>query len=216
MEQIVSEKGLIQGLSSRYAVKKFDASKKIPAPVWNALEDALVLSPSSFGLQVWKFLVITDAGVREKLQPASWNQPQITTCSHLVVLCHKTDVGQKDIDAHLSNISKIRSVDISTLKEYGEMMAGFLANSPKDQSESWATRQTYLALGNLLTSATLLGIDTCPMEGFDAGQYNQILGLNDKGLAASVVCACGYRAADDGYQHAKKVRFDKNTMIEHI
>src|SRR3954469_15108820 len=92
---------LLEQLNWRYATKQFDPTRKISASDWTTLEEALRLTPSSFGLQPWKFIVVTDPAVRANLRPASWNQTQITDASHLVVLAAKTDFGETEIDAHI-------------------------------------------------------------------------------------------------------------------
>lgn len=210
-------KSLVDTLNWRYATKSFDATRKISATDWQTLEASLHLSPSSFGLQPWKFLVIENKEIRQKLKAVSWDQSQITEASHLVVFCLRKNISAKEIDQHLHNISKIRGVSLDSLKQYREMMLGFVSRDPKTfDVNSWATRQVYIALGFFLLSAASLGIDSCPMEGIDTEQYNKILNLDQQGLSAVVVATAGYRSSDDAYAKAQKVRFDKSSVIARV
>ncbi len=204
---------LIDALNWRYATKAFDASRKIPTDTWQALEESLVLTPSSFGLQPWKFLVIQDAALRESLVPHSWGQRQVADASHLVVMTVKTNITEADIDAFIARIVEVRGGTADALTSYRGMMAG--AHKGGYMTTQWAKLQAYIALGQFMTAAALLGIDTCPMEGFVAGKFDEILGLTDQGLTAAVLCPAGYRSADDKYASLPKVRFAHDAVIEH-
>ena len=215
METIASDQ-LLTALHWRYATKKFDPTRKIPAATWSALEQALVLSPSSFGLQPWKFLVIDTPALREQLKPVSWGQAQITDASHLVVLAARTDMTEADVDRYIASTAQIRGQDSASLQGYRNVIVGSIVAGPRHaQVREWAARQTYIAFGNLMTCAALLGVDTCPMEGLDPAKYDEILGLTAQGYATLAVCALGYRAADDKYATAKKVRYPVAEVIEH-
>lgn len=203
---------LLNNLKWRYAVKKFDPSKKIEPAAWSALEHATIHAPSSFGLQPWRFIQVADPEVRRKLRAASWNQAQITDASHLLVFARRTKVSQAEVDAYVESISAIRGVARESLAEYRSMMLGF-AQKPGLDAGAWAGKQVYIALGVFLTSAAMLGIDTCPMEGFDPAQYDEILGLPAMNLAATVVATAGYRASDDQHSTLKKVRFHESEVI---
>ena len=206
---------LLEALHWRYAVKLFDGERIIPAATWAALEEALVLSPSSSGLQPWKFLVITDPVLRAELRPHSWNQSQITDCSHLVVFLRQRAVTEQDLQRLLDRTAAERSVPGESLTGYGELMRKDLVNGPRSQRiGTWASNQVYIALGNLLTSAALLGIDTCPIEGFSPPDYDRILELDPTPYQSCVVCACGYRHGEDRYASLKKVRYSAAEMIE--
>lgn len=209
------EKLIEQQLSWRYATKRFDPSKIIPQSTWHTLEESLRLAPSSFGLQPWKFIVVTDKKVREALRPHSWNQPQIVEASHLVVLAAKTQVGDRDVDSFINHISETRGVPTTALADYAGMMKGFLKMLNENGScETWATHQVYLALGMLLSSASTLGVDACPLEGIDAGKYNGILKLPESGYSAKVACALGYRSAEDQSASYKKVRYSREKVFQ--
>jgi nitroreductase len=207
---------ILEKLNSRYACKSFDANKKISDQDFATLEESLRLAPSSFGLQPWKFIVVKDASLKEKLRAISWNQIQVTSCSHLVCICTKTDMTEKEISSYISFMAQTRGISEDSLKDYKGMMTGFITNPEmKSVIPSWTAKQGYIALGFLMETAALLGIDTCPMEGFDAAGYNELLGLNGTGFTTTVICPVGYRSAEDGYQNAKKVRFPKEQVFEY-
>ena len=206
---------LIDTLNWRYATKQFDRARKIPAPVWEALEDALVLTPSSYGLQPWHFFVVTSPEIKAALRPHSWDQPQVTDCSHHVVFATRLDVDAPFVEKYLARIAEVRGVSVESLGFYRDMISSDLLNGPRSKwVQEWATRQVYIALGNFMTSAALLGVDTCPMEGMDPAKYDEILGLPDKGFRAIVACPTGYRAAGDKYAGLPKVRFPKKDLLE--
>ena len=207
---------LLQALQWRYATKVFDASRRIDAATWQTLEEALVLTASSYGLQPWKFLVITDAAIRAELRPHSWNQSQITDCSHLVVLLKKRVITPADADRLIQAIASTRGIEAGLLDGYRQMIQVDLLDGPRSQViGQWAANQVYIALGNLLTSAALLGVDTCAIEGFSPVEYDRILQLDGSDYQSCVVCACGYRSADDKYASLAKVRYSATDLIEH-
>jgi nitroreductase len=205
---------LLTQLKWRYAAKAFDPAKKVPAGTWQALEETLILTPSSFGLQPWKFVVITDAPLRQKLKAVSWNQSQVTDASHLVVFTAKTTITPQDVERYIQSTAAARQqpVDSPSLAGLKNMMIGFL-EAPGLNVKEWATRQAYIALGNLMTSAAVLGVDTCPLEGLDPAKYDEILDLPQQGLATVVACAVGYRSATDKYASLAKVRFPAQELI---
>jgi nitroreductase len=190
----------------RYATKKFDATKKISTSDLNFLKEAIRLSASSYGLQLYKVLIIENPEIREKLQPAAWGQSQIVDASHVIVFANQTNVGNTEIDAYLHNASKTRGLPIEALSGYGDYMKGAINPKTEEEKNIWTSKQTYLALGNLLNAAAELKIDVTPMEGFVPAQFNEILGLDKLNLNAAVVATIGYRHADDDTQHYKKVR----------
>ncbi len=208
-------KNLIDAMNWRYAVKKYDPAGKIPAEKWAALEQTLLLSPSSYGLQAMKFLVIDDAALRAKLRPASWDQSQITDADKLVVFLVKKDAGVADVQRFIDRISEVRRVPAEMLEGYKQMIIQSVS-LPPEKVEAWLTRQVYIALGAFLTAAAALGVDATPMEGFDKDKYDEILDLHAKGWKSVVVAAAGVRASDDGYAKNKKVRFPLSEVVEHI
>lgn len=208
---------LIDQLNWRYATKQFDPAKKITAQDWAALEEALVLTPSSIGLQPWAFLVIDDPDMRAKLLLASYGQPQVVDASHLVVFATKTNYSEMDVDAHIRQAAKVRGVGVEALDGLRTMaMRSIVQGMDETARRNWATNQTYIALGNLVTSAALLGIDAAPMEGFERHRYDDILGLKVRGLTASVIAAVGYRRESDKYAATPKVRFPREEIVQHV
>jgi nitroreductase len=208
---------LIDQLNWRYATKQYDPARKISAQDWATLEEALVLTPSSTGLQPWTFFVIDDPNVRAKLLLASYGQPQIVDASHLVVFASKANYGTTDVDAHIRQAAKVRGVEVESLEGLRAMALRSVVQGMTDiERQNWAANQTFIALGNLLTSAALLGIDATPMGGFEKCRYDDILGLKARGLTASVVAAVGYRKDSDKYATLPKVRFPRETVIQHV
>ena len=206
---------LLQQLNWRYATKKFDATKKLSAADWAVLEQALILTASSYGLQPWKFIVVTDPTLKAKLRPASWNQSQVEDCSHLVVFTAKQDITEADLDRFIARTAEVRNTSVESLAGYKGFMMGDLVNGARHAViHEWAARQTYIAMGNLLTSAALLGIDACPFEGIEPAKYDEILGLKGTGYATVSACPVGYRADDDKYASAPKVRFAAKDLID--
>ncbi len=208
---------LLGQLNWRYATKQFDPLRKINAQNWATLEEALLLTPSSGGLQPWKFIVITDPAVRAKLLPASYGQAQITNASHLVVFASKLNFNEADVDAHIKNLAGAQGIPVESLAPLRGMLVGGIVQSQDEAARNaWARNQAYIALGNLLTSAALLGIDACPMEGFDRAQYDEILGLKAKGFASAVIATLGYRLPTDKYAAAPKVRFPRERVFLNV
>ena len=213
MNPIKGEQVLAQ-LNWRYATKKFDPARKISPEDWAVMEEALVLSPSSYGLQPWTFVVITDQKMRESLFPSTWNQRQILECSHFVVFAARTGITNEDIDRHIARTTEVRGGTVEALKRFRDAVAGDLVTGSRAaEAHEWAARQAYIALGNFMTSAALLGIDTCPMEGFKPDEYDEILELPAKRLTSVVCCAAGYRSAEDKSASQKKVRFSRDDVI---
>ena len=207
---------LLAALRFRYATKAFDPARKIPVETWDAIEKSLVLTPSSFGLQPWKFLVVKNPEIREKLKAASWNQPQLIEASHLVVLTARTDLTQADIDSWIARLSEIQGTPIEALAGLSGMISSFSSAMTPAEKQAWNTRQVYIALGQLMTSAAVLGIDSCPLEGISPADYDTIIGLSGTGYATAVACALGYRSPEDKYAVAPKARFADVQVIEHV
>jgi len=213
MQPIEGEQLLAQ-LNWRYATKEFDPARRISPEDWATLENALILSPSSYGLQPWKFLVITDQKVREQLFPATFNQRQVLDCSHYLVFAVRTAMTEEDVDRHVAQTAEVRGGTAEGLKRFRDVVVGDVVSGPRAaESHEWAARQAFIALGTFITSAALMGIDTCPMEGFKPNEYDAILDLEAKGLASVVCCAAGYRSATDKYATQKKVRFPREQVI---
>jgi len=204
---------LIEQLNWRYATKAFDPGEKLSDQQVDLLKESLRLTASSFGLQPWKFLFVTDQETRDKMPPVSWGQRQPADCSHLIVMCAPRSFGEADIDRFLDSIVEQRAVGLDSLSEYSQVMKGFLASMDEDAINAWVRNQIYLALGSLLVVCATEGIDACPMEGFDADAYDRILGLEEQGLRAVVLCPVGFRSADDKYAEFAKVRYAESEVI---
>lgn len=208
---------LLTALNWRYATKVFDAAKKIPADVWSALEQSLVLTPTSYGLQPYKFLVIHNPAKRAELLPHSWNQKQVVDASHFIVFTARMEMKKADVDKLIARISSVRGVPAESMTPYWNMMIGDVVNGPRGKkAHEWATRQAYIALGNLMTCAAILSVDACPMEGLNPVEYDKILNLNGSGYATVVACALGYRAAGDRYANLAKVRYETKDLVQHV
>ena len=207
---------LLASLEWRYATKAFD-TRKLPDATWAALEESLRLTPSSYGLQPWKFFIISDPAVRAQLRPVSWNQTQVTDASHLVVFARRTEITEKDVNDFFHQLVSERHADATKLEPYRQMMLGGVVKG-KDAAgqKEWAARQVYIALGQLMGAAAALAVDTCPLEGIDPREYDALLDLPAKGFNTIVACAAGYRSADDKYATLPKVRFEKSELIQHL
>jgi nitroreductase len=190
----------------RYATKKFDTTKKVSKEDLETLKEAIRLSASSFGLQPYRILIIENPELRAKLQPAAWGQSQIVDASQLIVFANITNFGETEIDASIVNTTKTRGLPADALKGYGDFMKSKIVTLPEDVRNTWASKQTYLALGNLMNAASELKIDVTPMEGFEPAQVNEILGLGKLGLNATLLATIGYRHEEDATQHYAKVR----------
>lgn len=202
---------IIEKLNWRYATKKF-STEKLPQATVDTILEATTLTASSYGLQPWKVVIVENPALREELVEHSWNQAQVKDASHLLVICRQTDLTTDDVTSYITNISETRGIPAESLEGFQKMMLGGL--DAGSFSETWMKNQAYIVLGNLLTVCATLGVDSCPMEGFVAEKYDEILGLKDKGLNSVLVCPIGYRAEDDTYQHLKKVRKPiKDTVI---
>jgi nitroreductase len=206
----------LASLEWRYATKAFD-TRKLPDATWAALEESLRLTPSSYGLQPWKFIVVNDPTLRTKLRPVSWNQSQVTDASHLVVFARRTEVTETDVNEFFNQMVSERQADATKLEPYRQMMLGGVVKG-KDAAaqKDWAARQLYIALGQLMGAAAAMAIDTCPLEGIDPDAYTEILGLKGTGYEVVVACAVGYRSAEDKYAGMKKIRFPAARVISRV
>lgn len=206
----------IENQNWRYATKKFNSEKKISNSDLEILKEAIQLSSSSYGLQPYKVLIIENEEIRKQLQPASWGQSQITDASHLLVFASETNVDAEYITRFAENMAKTRNIPFDSVKGYADFMIGNIASLTPEKQMIWAQKQAYLALGNLLNAAAELKIDVTPMEGFLPEQYNEILGLTEKGLHATLVATIGYRHDEDDTQHYAKVRKPITELFETI
>jgi nitroreductase len=197
----------------RYATKKFDATKKISDADLAFLKEAIRLSTSSYGLQPYKVFIVENPELRAKLVAASYGQAQVAEASHLLVFANELNFGAEGIDQLANNISATRGLPLEAIQGYVDYMKGNITGLPEEVRNIWTSKQTYLALGNLLNAAAELQIDVTPMEGFVPAQVNEILGLDKLGLNASLLAPIGYRHAEDDTQHYKKVRKSNDELF---
>lgn len=202
-----------QSLHWRYATKRYDTTKKLTDDQRELIKEALRLSPSSFGLQPWKFVHVTDPELRKRLREAAWDQPQVTEASDFFVICSSLDVDDTAIDHFVEVTAKTRNVSTESLAGFRKMMTGSMNGRTPEQRREWASRQAYIALGVAIAIAAENGIDTSPMEGFDPKKFDEILELDKEGVRSCAMFAVGFRSPDDAYQHAAKVRFDQQEVF---
>jgi len=215
--ETLSESQLLQALQWRYATKIFDPNRKISPETWEKLQEALALSASSFGLQPYRFIVVDDPAIRARMMPHAWNQRQVVDASHFIVFAARTAMTEGEIDRYLDRIVEIRGGSRELLAGYRQLMANSLLGSDvSNRIPHWAARQAYIALGNLLTCSALLGVDTCPIEGFSPVEFDKLLGLPAQGYTAVVCCALGYRSAGDKHASARKVRFPASELFSSV
>jgi len=195
-------KNITEVLEWRYATKKFDTNKKLTDEILNQILEAGRLSPSSLGLQPWKFILVENVELRTKLREAGYNQPQITDASHLVVLTYKNSLDEAYVDSYLKYTADLRGITTDDLKSYKDMIMGSITSRTPEELKVWNSRQVYIPLGVMLTASALLEVDTCP-----------ILGLNEMGYSSTAILALGYRAEDDDTAHYKKSRFGTEEII---
>lgn len=208
---------LIDALNWRYATKKFDPARKIPGDVWHALEQSLVLAPSSIGLQPWKFFVVTDQPMKQLLSGASYRQAQAADCSHFVVFTVRRNIDADHVERHIARMVEVTGAAPDSLVKFRAMT---LKNLDKARGagtlDTWQEHQIYIALGKFMAAAAVLGIDTCPMEGIEPAKFDELLGLAGSNYATVVACAAGYRLPDDKYATMKKVRFRTEDVIVRV
>ncbi len=207
---------VLEKLRWRYATKVFDAGKKISGDVWEDVEESLVLTPSSFGLQPWKFIVVTDEVVKERLVEHSWGQAQVADCSHLVVLTALQNLNEDDIEKFIVDTHEKRGGELVALNPYKEMMNGFVGSMSEAEVNGWAKNQVYIALGQLMTTAAMMGLDACPMEGIVPAKYDEILGLEGGRYSTVLACPVGFRSEEDKHSGLAKVRYSRADVVERL
>src|SRR5579863_3001224 len=178
---------LIEKLNWRYATKKFDHTKKLSTEQLDELLKAVQLSPSSAGLQSYKVIVVEDPEIRKQLREAAHGQSQITDASQLIIFASETKLDEAYVKHFIDFVAEKRAIERESLDGYEQMILGNVNRLTEDQRIAWSNKQAYIALGVLLTAAAEMGIDACPMEGFSAAQFDQILDLQQKGLTTAVI-----------------------------
>lgn len=196
----------IKHLEWRYATKKFDTTNKLKASKLNILKEAFNLTATSFGLQTINLVVVENADLRKLLLAHTYNQAQIVDASHLLVICIKESIDDKDVNDYFDNIKNIRETPETILGPYRHNLIKTMQKMTKEEQQQWSVNQAYIALGNLMTVCAIEKIDSCPMEGFVPEKYDEILNLKEKGLKSALLLPVGYRAEDDMFADFKKVR----------
>ena len=206
---------IIEKLQWRYATKKFDTTQQLSDEKLLILKEAFNLTALSYGLQTLKLVVIKDKALRTKLVEHSYGQRQVVDASHLLIICIQTEIDNTDVDEHFETIKTIRNTPESILKPFKDDLNATIKNMPLTKKLNWATKQAYIALGNLMTVCAIEGVDSCPMEGFIPNQIDSILNLKEHGLSSVLMLPVGYRANDDMFASFKKVRKPlSETIIE--
>lgn len=207
---------ILDALQWRHAAKSFDTTKHVSEKDLSELLEVLRLSPSSYGIQPWKFVVVTDPEVRKQLSPAAYNQAQITQSDALIVLCRLKTLEDDYIRQYAADIAKQRGLPEDKLAGYRDMMLGSFAKRNQEERAVWMEKQVYIALGMLLEACALKKIESCPMEGFDSAKFDEILKLSELGLHSVVLCAIGMRNESDHHALDKKVRWPLETIVKEI
>ena len=200
----------IEALNWRAATKSFDSEKKLTTEQIQYLLEAFRLTASSYGLQLWKCVVVENNDLRARLRNHAWGQAQITDASHLLVLCRQTNIGTGHVDTYIDLVAQTKNIPAASLEGYANMMKGSITSKSQEDVANWAGKQVYIALGNLMAACAVAGIDSCPMEGFDPQKFNEELGLDEHNLAAQVLLPVGYRT--EGSETAK-VRYPLESVV---
>ncbi len=187
----------MQAMSFRHACKKFDPQRKIDDADFQQILEFGRLSPSSFGMEHWRFVVVQTPELREKLREACWNQPQITESSHVVVILAKAAAVQPGSD-YVKKLFGRRNLPQDAQEAYLARYADHSQTevAPYMNTFAWASKQCYIALANMLTGAASLGIDSCPIEGFSKSGVEALLGIDMQQYGVAVIAAFGYRAGE--------------------
>ncbi|WP_312820159.1 NAD(P)H-dependent oxidoreductase [Kaistella carnis] len=206
----------LEALNKRYSVKKFDAEKTVsPDALYHILEAAR-LSASSLGLQPYKLIIVQSPEMKEKLIPAFYNPSQISTCSHLIAIVSKNNIEPQYIGSYFNYISETREISLESLNPFKQSISNHIERLTADEMISWADKQCYIVLGNLMFAAALENVDTCPMEGYKQQEIDKILDLDTTKEKVAVTLAIGYRSEEDEFQKLKKVRKPSEKMFKFI
>lgn len=205
----------INSLEWRYATKKFDETKKLSQDKIDILKKAFNLTATSYGLQPIKLVVISDKELQNKLLPYTFHQKQVSTASHVFVLCVEKRIDKNFIEEYFKMVHHVRATPEEILTPFRDSLVVDFENRPEEEIKAWATNQAYLAMGTLLTVCAAEGIDSCPIEGFEPKNYDDLLSLDGLNLESVLVLPVGYRAKDDMFSEFKKVRREiTETVIE--
>jgi len=206
---------LINNLNWRYAAKDMTGESVIEEKL-NYILEATNLSASSFGLQPYTVVVVSNKEVKQQLQAAAYGQVQVGNSSHVLVFCVPIQITEANVQNFINHVASVRSIPVNVLDGYKDMILGLTNSFTLEQQQNWAAKQAYLALGTALAAAAEQKIDACPMEGFDAAQFDKILGLEVLGLKPVVIMPIGFRAENDVTAHFIKVRKPKEIMFHFV
>ncbi len=206
-------KEIKEAFNWRYATKRFDASRKLSKEQLEILLDAARMAPSSYGLQPFEIMVVENDDLRKQLKEAAYGQPQLTEASHVIVFTANKNVDEVLVDSFMQRVAKSRGQSTESLKDFRAMLLGSVSGKSEQEKFQWAARQAYIALGFLLATAAIEGIDACPMEGFNNAEFDRILNLEQKGLKSVVMATVGFRSADDKYAALPKVRKTQDELF---
>ena len=207
---------IVDGLKWRYAVKKFDPTKKLTTEQINYVKEAINFIPSSYGLQPYKVLEITDPQIRAKLKEAAYGQTQLTDAAHVFVFASFTDYNPAKVEEFVNLTAQINPMPKENSDSFKNYLNSMIAGMSNEQLAIWTAKQVYIALGSMIAAASEIEIDSAAMEGFDKAKFDEILGLKEKGLASAVIGAIGYRSPEDQNQFLKKVRKPMDQLFETI
>ncbi len=196
----------ISSLQWRYATKQFDPSKALATEDLEYILQAGNLAATSYGLQPFNIVVVTDEAKKQALIPHAYNQAQVGTNGALIVLAARTDIGTTFIAEYTARLEDERGLPAGTVDEYKDMMVGHLTSLTAEARRVWAEKQAYIALGTMMVAASEKQVDNAPMEGFDPIKFNELLGLTEQNLHATVILALGHRSNEEAAQNYKKVR----------
>jgi len=209
---------IVTQMNWRYAVKKFNENENLTQEQLQTIIECVRLSPSAFGLQPYRLILVEDMEKRRALgQHSMGNREKVINASGLLVFAIETSADNSTIDRYISLTSGVRGIPEENLVQMKNLLTGLLSRFPADRDyQAWARCQAYLALGNMLTVCAVIGVDACPMEGFVATEYDKVLGLNEQGLTTAVIAVVGKRAVNDEYGKLKKVRKSMDEFLIRI
>ena len=206
---------LIDNLQWRYATKKMTGEKISQNALDNILE-ATRLSASSYGLQPYNIMVVSNPEIKQQLLPAAYGQTQITDSSHLLIFSIWENISDLQVNNYINDIAETRGISVEALQGFANTILGTVKNLTTEQQQVWASKQAYIALGTALIAAAEQQVDATPMEGFIPAEFDSILGLKEKGLKSVVVLALGRRSEQDSLSNALKVRRAKDSFYSFV
>lgn len=207
---------LLEALQWRAAIKKFDTTKKVSNEDLEKLLEAGNLAATSGGLQPFKIVVLNNDALQTELVPHSYGQAQVKDASHVLIFSVETIINEQTVDAYVNRAAEVRGKDKEALIGYSDSMKAYMTSMDEAQKYAWARNQAYIALGTVLAEAATLKIDSCPMEGFNAAEYQKLLGLADKNLMPVAILPIGYRSDADVHSKEAKVRKTRANFVVEI